>query len=532
MAKRSKKKPAFGARLSTVLMWCAFGVLSTVLAVVMFLNLFCHGEKYACRKEFLLPNIVLLILSTAIFIGLSFLLKKAKFKIFERRDYKIINIVSIVLFIGMIYIALNTFFQPGWDAGVVTGSARRSALMMFGNEQNTLAGKYFSHWPNNHFLLLIETLLFKIDNGFGIVSGDNGLMILVGFQCLLMVITGNVMFRIIHKKTKSKKFAWIGWGIFVILLALSGWLLVPYTDVMAICFPVLIYYSYLKKEESKKHKIWWWVLIGALSYFGYKMKPTAIIMLIAILAGEFVFGIAKKEKGRLKEMAKGGAALLASVVVSSFAFSMAFKLTKVEVDNNYNMGVLHMLMMGLNKESNGVWSESDVYISEHFQDDAAGRKAAQKEEIAKRLSEFGFGGLLEHGKRKALTIFNDGTFAWGNEGNFYAITYPLRNEKMGAFLRDVTYHTGEKYKVKATVQQAVWLFVLLFSALGILLKKDKNLTILIISLVGIILFNFLFEARARYLFVFAPVFIIVATFVLQNVTERLATFKWPLKKIK
>ena len=513
--KSSAKNVPLNVRLSSVLKWSVYGLLSGLLLIIFGIVLTFPGDKYARKIEFLLPNIVLLIISAAFFVGLALFVKRTKLKIFKRRDYTVINVLSVILFCALIYITLNTCFYPGWDAGGVLGHAR---TMSFGQEASF--NHYYSLWPNQQLLLMIDAVFLRLSRAIGIVSNDGDLMGLVALQCLLMVIAGNLIYRILYKKTKSKQCAFVGWIIFLLLIGFSAWVNVPYTDSLAICFPVFIYYCYLKKEESGKHKAWWWALIGALSYLGYKTKPTVLIMLIAIIAGEFVFGIAKREKGRMAQMAKGGAALLASVIISSQVFAFAFRLTGIESNSDYNVGALHLVMMGLNKDTCGAWNSKDVTFSYGFGDDREGRKKAQIEEIKKRLGDFGVSGLLEFETNKALSIFNDGTFAWGHEGNFYAETYPLKNTKAGPFLRDLFYHTGKKNKILATVQQAVWLFVLGLCALAVFLKKNKNMTILVISLIGIILFNFIFEMRARYLLVFVPVFIVVATMVLWQLLDR------------
>lgn len=47
-------------------------------------------------------------------------------------------------------------------------------------------------------------------------------------------------------------------------------------------------------------------------------------------------------------------------------------------------------------------------------------------------------------------------------------------------------------------------------------NRQKLIVLLLLSLVGIILFELLFEARARYLIVYAPIFVVVATLELNN----------------
>ena len=519
--KASRRSITLNERIGTAMKWAVYGLLTFMIGVIMILNLFVCGSEYNRKVEFLLPNIVLLLIAGALIGGLAFLAKKNKLKIFKKKGYKGINILSAVLFIGLIYVTLNTCFHPGWDVGTVFDSAQRVSYEMFEPGESAFQSSYFSSWPNQQFLLLLEAFLLKVNRIFGIVSGDQGIMVLVGLQVLLLVITGNLLFRIIYRKTKSKAFSYLGWGMFVVLLALSGWINVPYTDMLAVCFPVIIYFVYLKKDDSEKHRWLWWALIGLLTYWGYKTKPSAAIMTIAILGGEMIFGIMKKETIRLKEMAKGGAALVLSMLISMLAFPALFSLTKIEVTKDFDVGPLHLVMMGLNKDTNGVYALRDVIFTDSFGTDKAARTAGQKEEIKRRLNEFGVSGLLEHSKKKALTVFNDGTFAWATEGTYGSVMYDIRNVKMGPFLRDVFYETGNKYPVLAAVQQAVWLVVLLLCGLCLFLKKDRHMTVLVISLIGIILFNMLFEARARYLIVFVPIFVLTATLVLERIASKI-----------
>ena len=91
---------------------------------------------------------------------------------------------------------------------------------MLGGE--VINGIYYSSFPNQQFLLLVESWLFKLNNSFGVIDTGEGLMTLIIFQCILMTLTGNVLYRIIYDYLRSDGFAWLGWVTFGILVALSG----------------------------------------------------------------------------------------------------------------------------------------------------------------------------------------------------------------------------------------------------------------------------------------------------------------------
>ena len=77
-------------------------------------------------------------------------------------------------------------------------------------------------------------------------------------------------------------------------------------------------------------------------------------------------------------------------------------------------------MMGLNPETKGVYSAEDVRYSRSFVT-ASERTQANIAVGNQRLQEMGFFGTLKQLAQKMLTLYNDGTFAWGKEGNFLHI---------------------------------------------------------------------------------------------------------------
>lgn len=60
------------------------------------------------------------------------------------------------------------------------------------------------------------------------------------------------------------------------------------------------------------------------------------------------------------------------------------------------------------------------------------------------------------------------------------------------------------------IEQGVWLTTL-FLTLGVsMLKRKDECTVAMLSIIGLTLFTLLFEARARYLYTYAPIFIYLA----------------------
>ena len=119
-----------------------------------------------------------------------------------------------------------------------------------------------------------------------------------------------------------------------------------------------------------------------------------------------------------------------------------------------------------------------------------------------------------------LTNYNDGTFAWGREGSFYYIVPDNSKIKLSHTLKNVYYNDGKYYKYFSTIEQVLWVLMLgtgwYVSIKEFIEKRNINygVSVMELSIIGITLFELLFEARARYIYLYVPIF---ALFVLGKV---------------
>jgi hypothetical protein len=184
---------------------------------------------------------------------------------------------------------------------------------------------------------------------------------------------------------------------------------------------------------------------------------------------------------------------------------------EIKMNKNERFTLFHLIMVGLNKESDGVYSENDFNFSASFTT-VKERNIANIDVIKDRLLDFGFIGYIKFLLKKTLINFSDGSFAWNCEGNFYS-KVPERETNLSDFLQNIYFGYGEYHQIFLTFLQFLW-FIILILLLGILkniIILDFQITTLLLTLVGVIIFVMLFEARARYLFSYSPFFIIGAT---------------------
>src|SRR5699024_8634955 len=117
----------------------------------------------------------------------------------------------------------------------------------------------------------------------------------------------------------------------------------------------------------------------------------------------------------------------------------------------------------------GTWCESDVTLTLQ-QPDTAHMRQANVAEIKRRLADFGVGGYLRFLFNKARWITSEGTFFWGEEGNF--ADYTLTAEDDG--LKEYVYPPGEHYGVYKYYAQGVWIAVLFLVVCTAFRRKKEN----------------------------------------------------------
>ena len=183
------------------------------------------------------------------------------------------------------------------------------------------------------------------------------------------------------------------------------------------------------------------------------------------------------------------------------------------MDAEKKFGMTHFFMMGLNEESGGTYSQEDVDFSGSFESTKE-RTSADFSRAIERVRVMGVNGCVKHICKKVLTAYHDGTFAWGMEGTWYFKIVENINQKMAPFLQSLFYTAGSRYEILKNLEQFVWIFTLLFTTLAGFFRENEEsrdtIDTIKLSIVGLTMFQILFEVRARYLFLYVPFFCMLA----------------------
>lgn len=478
--------------------------------------------KYFCKVNFAADNIVLL--GCGIIICTSLMLFTDCKKDTNNNKLKVnFSYFLLGMLIVQLVICYNIQFLTNWDVNVLLSNAKWIA----DGDYHKLSNNYFSNYPNNVLLVCCFSYLFKFLNFIGINSFIKGVRLIVAFQCLLSVCTLWLLAKSVLNIVESEIYTRFAVFIYVLIVGLSPWLVITYSDSIGLIFPILFLYLYQKINDANTFKMT--ALVGVLSFIGYKIKPQVIFVCIAIIIVHLlVVNLSSYDFKRFIREMKIAIIFISAVILSNFVYqSFVVPSTYFKLNKEAEFGIAHYLMVGHDYTRGGVFSGRDVKFSSEIK--------TQKERTIKNIGVFKERieylkpiGLAKFYAKKTLTNFNDGTFAWGKEGGFYNTIFKDKNEHLSPFLRNIFYHNGKYYIYWASFMQMIWLTILFFNGCLIFsrefVEENKTLLVAVVSVIGLTIFETLFEARARYLYTYVPIYILLATVGCKFYIKRISNF--------
>ena len=475
-----------------------FGIYSFIIVIIC---LFFNDCDYSYKKTFILPNVLLLGIGCLFICFLFlFLIKLCRYLSNAFCTDRLILCFSVLFFIFLCFLCSQYYFKTGWDVKYVLDN---SELIASGS-YNELCHWYFSRYPNNILLAYLFALVIRACSFLHI---SNYYLILIHIQCLIYTYIAFLLYRSACLLLNNRLYALAAYLLYLSLVGLSPWVVIPYSDSIGLFFVLTIFYLYQRFSLTKKpHLIF---LIAFLSYMGMKIKPQVAIISIAILIISFCRISAKKYP--VKDFLTVFAAAFAGLMTAFILVRTAVYFSGLEINKEDSFSLAHYAMMGLNTESNGEYSQADVDFSASFPNRRE-RTLANLSTAKERLKAFAPGSFFPFITKKLLAVYNDGSFAWNGEGYFFLECYE------GGFFHKVLTHIyypeGRLYPYYLLFVQALWmsiLFLSLFSGNRTTSGTAPHIiSVLKLSLIGLFLFEMIFEARARYLFTYTPIFILMA----------------------
>lgn len=436
--------------------------------------------------------------------------------------YWLTSITCIVLCIFQFLAIKNYYFHAGWDVYFLE-EVINSKIDNLPYSAETI--NYFSIYPNNLFLCSIYYLIEKFYIAMGFWYGNRHLSLLF-VNCCICQLSAFLTFWCTSQITKSQNVSILSFVLFQLLIGLSPWFSITYSDSFGIIFPILMLSIYLIPSKQSMFNYLKWLLIGFLSFCAYSIKPQCCFVSISIVLISLINYNYKSNT--IRQLSVEGTMFLLGIIVSVALVNKCISILAISIDRTKSFGLTHFLMMGLNTSSGGMWSGEDYAFSNSLSSSI--RAKLELAETSSRLKNLGIGGLMKHFAKKTLSTFNDGSFAWWKEGKFLAGLIPESNSWICWTLRNIFYSEGAYFSIWTIICQAIWLPILVTSSfLPFSKKKPLSTKIIELSLIGVFIYNLLLEPRARYLLVNLPFFVIAASVGFNTFKEKVscvfATFK-------
>lgn len=532
----SDASETWGQRFARGLMNAVLIVYVLVCAVVLFVdrNVAYFASSYNIP---LLPNLALIAIAAviALLCQKMFTLRKASdtapAPVLRARKAPYIFATAALFcyqLVSFYYVGVLT----GWDAGTLRGASTLAAPISQTLPADDWYYLYFSSYPNNLLMLIIfrvqdrirAALMPQISTGafYAVIS-----MALVSLSFYLFT-------RVSAKLVTHGRLHLLADAIFFVLAGLSPWYMIPYSDTYGLFVCTAMLYLLACHSGSLPSA----VALGLLGAVAYNIKPTCVFVIISICVA-WVLETCGTTAFR-KAISDIGVMLLA-FVISLAAVSIAIGRLGISWNEDARITASHFAMMGLNDETDGVFSSDDASLS-MAQPNVEAREEVNRKVIKERLSTYGPIGLAKHLVKKTLVCFNDGTFAWPLEGGFFGETVGVASNDGTNFFHNYLYPPASfsepgPYRVFCTIEQTLWLVCLAGIPLGLLRSKKmfdqekdagsstQSAWLVIAYCVGaMLLFLLMFEARARYLYLYSGYFVLLGMHGYQQARARLATW--------
>ena len=432
---------------------------------------------------------------------------------------------------------------------------------------------YYSRYANNLFLTYIFLNVYKIGEVIGI---QNGYFLLLFIQSIMFSVGGFLIYKIadMYFKEKYKIYSICTWIIYMLIVGLSSHIVLTYSDGIGMFLSLILTYIIFKLEKDKdinkdKNKIndgkeknkllqkssisriILILLFTNLSILGYYIKPQIIIISIAYVIIKIVHisyltymviknknedreKVRKVRKGRIKKEIIYYIILSILIIITGCIIYTYIKKANnsmgINVDKEKRFNITHYAMLGWNPESKGVFTIKDENFSGKYEK-LKDREKANLEELKRRITEMGLGGVLNQIARKILTNYNDGTFSGIATFVYIRKEYNIEgiNKELSKFLKNIYYENGKYNMLYTQIMQCLWIGILIFNMFSYNDGKSTKISIVILGIIGLFIFEILFEARSRYIFIYVPLYIFLGVIGLRNV---LSFFVVKIKGIK
>ncbi len=438
------------------------------------------------------------------------------------KSFRVAVLACLLALASTIQILLGHAIQfiPEWDAGTVFKNAAGLAT----GTQTTLDEDYFSMYPNNVMLALLLRSYLSLMHSWNVAD-----LYLSAIVLNSMALTLSLLLTFLV----ARRIAGSSMAVFTLVpafayIVLSPWVSIPYSDTLGMVFPILILYLFLVSRTAKAPaaKLGLWAAMGVSAAVGFNIKPTIVFVLGAAVVVAFLTSNVKRF---------GLKRLVLTVVSAAVAFSMFFGGGIVITALESNSGVLsfdinhddkafpatHFLKMGATGD--GGFNQDDVIVSRSITSPSE-RFQNGLDVYFQRVGAMGPWNYSNFLFTKGKAIIGDGAFSvWGEGMSAGPVNFEA-TDGLSVKIRDYFYFESPNFTFVKGFWQSGWFVILALVAIPAFVR-GRNLfgsagSVMRLSLLALVAFLLLFEGRSRYLYMYMPFFILLASMTLATISQK------------
>ena len=421
----------------------------------------------------------------------------------SEKTMKMISIGSFfIIFLLQMFFGRYFKVYPTWDFGWIYYQG-----IELSQQCKPLENYFYSCCSNNIPILLLVTGIIKF---FRMVGLNDMLTSLIFINIIVVLLSIYVMYLTI-KEIYGLQRATLFSIVTVLITPFYTYTTIIYTDTLGLIFPILSIYLYFKIYKSGDFNFLNVILLGIVFGIGGLFKTHAAIVLIAVLIHYFITNRPHFIK------------LSISVIVPVILILISYKsIIRPLMPNSYEelaWPKTHWIMMGL--KGNGIYDEEEATFTRNLEQSGVSKKEIQDQHleiIKERLKNYGIKGLLTHLNSKL-------NFTW-SDGTYYAPNKLEREPISKNTFQD--YIFGDKnlpYLYLSQMVHVLILFLMWLSSIRILKDKLCFESIMTLSVFGVMLFLLIWETRSRYLMIYLPVFVVLASYGFGEFTQMIQKIK-------
>lgn len=423
----------------------------------------------------------------------------------------------------------------GWDPGAIMAFAEEHARGSFLGGQ--WGEQYLAKYNNNIFLMAIVIMVAKI----ALITGVSLVVLLTGINFVLLLLASFILMYAANG-IFGRNGVVIVWILSLAMISLSPWVATFYTDTVGLFFVSLVtaLMVFTVKWSGAKRYVTA-SLLGICAAIGILIKPTVAIIGLAAIVALLIAVMTRTKKLQKSHLYASIMAMLAcSLTLAGINAVLSYKLPiDPKLAERVELSYDHFLAMGSLRGlepypscKTGGYCEAlvgDLVTLEEL-DTREERKSYHTKLLKDSvLTDFPTG-YLEFVVFKVANTFGDGSFLVWREGRVF--TEYIFQGSIVDDLRQLFAPDGDHISKMRYIWQGVWLSILFLIAIAVIDQFIRSSAkgrfwplVFSVVIIGLCFYQIMFESRSRYIFLYLPVFILVASYGVQVLSERFIAIK-------